>query len=149
VKICVFCGKKKNKMKEENILALIPQQPPFVMIDKLYHSDESITRTGFHIAVENVLTINGVFTEAGLLENMAQTAAARAGYTARLENKPVRLGYIGAVKNLEIFSLPQVNDQLVTEIKIEDHLFDVTMISGRVWCNEKLIAQCEMKIFLA
>ncbi|MES2331829.1 MAG: 3-hydroxyacyl-ACP dehydratase [Bacteroidota bacterium] len=134
---------------EKNILPFIPQQPPFVMIDELYHSDETITRTGFCVTAENVLTIDGVFTEAGLLENIAQTAAARAGYTARLENKPVRVGYIGAVKNLEIFSLPKINDRLTTEIKIEDHVFDVTMISGKVWCNEILVAQCEMKIFMA
>jgi hypothetical protein len=50
---------------------------------------------------------------------------------------------------MEIFSLPLVNDELLTEIKIEDQVFDVTMISGKVWCNEKLLAQCEMKIFMA
>lgn len=134
---------------EKNILSLIPQQPPFVMIDELCHSDETLTRTCFRVTAENVLTIGGVFSEAGLLENIAQTAAARAGYSAHLENKPVRVGYIGAVKNLEIFSIPKINDQLTTEIKIEDHVFDVTMISGKVWCNEILVAQCEMKIFMA
>ena len=134
---------------EENILSLIPQQPPFVMIDELQYSDEGLTRTGFHITAENVLTIDGEFTEAGLLENMAQTAAVRAGYTARLENKPVRVGYIGAVKNLEIFSLPKINDVLVTEIKIEGSVLEVSVISGKVWCNEQLMAQCEMKVFMA
>lgn len=134
---------------EENILSLIPQQPPFVMIDELQYSDEILTRSGFHVTAENVLTIDGVFTEAGLLENIAQTGAARAGYTARLENKHVRVGYIGAVKNLEIFSLPKINDVLVTEIKIEGSVLEVSVISGKVWCNEQLMAQCEMKVFMA
>ncbi|GAC1439216.1 MAG: hypothetical protein NVSMB63_04410 [Sediminibacterium sp.] len=134
---------------EKNILSLIPQKPPFVMIDQLYHSDETITRSVFRVAAGNIFTINGKFAEAGLMENMAQTAAARAGYISRLENKPVEIGYIGSVKNLEIFDLPQTNDELLTEIKIEDRVFDVSMISGRIWCNNKLIAQCEMKIFMA
>jgi predicted hotdog family 3-hydroxylacyl-ACP dehydratase len=134
---------------EINILSLIPQQPPFVMIDSLDHSDETVTRCGFTVKAGNVLTINGRFTEAGLLENIAQTAAARAGYMAQLENKPVQAGYIGAVRNMVVFALPLVNDKLLTEIKIEDQVFDVTMISGKVWCNEKLLAQCEMKIFMA
>ncbi len=134
---------------EENILSLIPQQPPFVMIDQLQYSDETITRCGFRVTAENVLTIDGEFTEAGLLENIAQTAAARAGYMARLENKPVRMGYIGAVKNLEIFSLPKTNDVLVTEIKMEESVLNVSVISGKVWCNETLMAQCEMKVFMA
>ncbi len=133
----------------KNISSLIPQQPPFVMIDTLDHSDEKTTRTGFQITAENVLAFDGEFTEAGLLENIAQTAAARAGYIASIENKPVRVGYIGAVKNFEVFSLPKINDTLITEIQIEDQVFEITMISGKVWCNEQLIAQCDMKIFLA
>ena len=133
---------------ENNISSLIPQKPPFVMIDQLLHSDEMVTRSSFRITPDNVFTINGQFTEAGLMENMAQTAAARAGYMARLENKSVEVGYIGSVKNLEIFSLPQTNDSIQTEIKIEDQVFNISMISGKVWCNDKLIAQCEMKIFM-
>ena len=133
---------------DNNISSLIPQKPPFVMIDQLLHSDEMVTRSCFCITEDNVFTINGQFTEAGLMENMAQTAAARAGYMAGLENKPVEVGYIGSVKNLEIFGLPQTNDNIQTEIKIEDQVFNVSMISGRVWCNDKLIAQCEMKIFM-
>jgi len=134
---------------EENILSLIPQQPPFVMIDRLYHSDDLVTRTGFKITAQNVLTINGVFTEAGLLENIAQTAAARAGYISRKENKPVRVGYIGAVKNFEVFMLPKTDAELLTEIAVEDTVLDVLILSGRVWCNDVLIAQCEMKVFLS
>ena len=95
----------------ENILSLIPQKPPFVMIGQLLHSDEMITRSRFRVTAENIFTINGRFTEAGLLENIAQTAAARAGYIAQLEHKPVEIGYIGAVKNLEIFELPKTNDE--------------------------------------
>lgn len=133
---------------ENNISSLIPQKPPFVMIDQLLHSDEMVTRSSFRITPDNVFTINGQFTEAGLMENMAQTAAARAGYMASLENKSVEVGYIGSVKNLEIFSLPQTNDSIQTEIKIEDQVFNISMISGRVWCNDKLIAQCEMNIFM-
>ncbi len=133
---------------ENNISSLLPQKPPFVMVDQLLHSDEMVTRSSFRITEDNVFTINGQFTEAGLMENMAQTAAARAGYMAGLENKPVKVGYIGSVKNLEIFGLPQTNDNILTEIRIEDQVFNVSIISGRVWCNDKLIAQCEIKIFM-
>ena len=133
---------------ENNISSLLPQKPPFVMVDQLLHSDEMVTRSSFRITEDNVFTINGQFTEAGLMENMAQTAAARAGYMAGIENKPVKVGYIGSVKNLEIFGLPQTNDNILTEIKIEDQVFNVSIISGRVWCNDKLIAQCEIKIFM-
>lgn len=133
---------------EEDILPLIPQRPPFVMISKLLCSDERITRTSFLVTEENVFVEKGLFREPGLMENIAQTAAARAGYIARSGNLPVQVGYIGAVKNLEIAGLPGTGDELVTEIMIKDQVFDVTIITGKVWCRDSLIAQCEMKIFI-
>ena len=133
---------------EEDILLLIPQRPPFVMIGQLLYSDASVTRTAFRISEENIFVENGRFREPGLMENIAQTAAARAGYIARMSNQPVQVGYIGAVKNLEIAGLPGTGDELVTEITIKDQVFDVTIISGKVWCKETIVAQCEMKIFI-
>jgi hypothetical protein len=118
------------------------------MISKLLYSDESITRTSFFVTEENIFVENGLFREPGLMENIAQTAAARAGYMARMANLPVQVGYIGAVKNLEIAGLPGTGDELVTEIKIKDQVFDVTIISGTVWCKGAVVAQCEMKIFI-
>jgi predicted hotdog family 3-hydroxylacyl-ACP dehydratase len=133
---------------EENIQALIPQRPPFVMIDKLLYSGETITRTSFLITEENIFLENGEFCEAGLIENIAQTAASRAGYISRLENKTVSAGYIAAVKNLGITCLPKINDELITEIKIENQVFDFMLISGCVYCKDKIVATCEMKVFV-
>src|SRR5665647_227947 len=136
-------------MSQEDILLLIPHKPPFVMVDKLLNSDENSTQTSFRVNQENVLVANGGLSEAGLMENIAQTAAAGAGYRAMMENKPVALGYIGAVKNLEIFDLPKINDELVTDVKIENQVFDMTVVSGTVMCDDKIMAQCEMNIFIS
>ncbi|HEY0298144.1 MAG TPA: 3-hydroxyacyl-ACP dehydratase [Arachidicoccus sp.] len=133
---------------EKNILSLIPQRPPFVMIDELLHVDETIARSSFVIKEENILTENGTFSEAAIVENIAQTAAAHAGYFSLIKKGNVALGYIGAIKNLQIFSLPNVNSLLMTEVRIVDQIFDVTLISGKVFCSDKLIAACEMKIFV-
>lgn len=133
----------------ENILTLIPQRAPFVMVDELLCSDGNSIQTRFRVKEGNVLVMNGEFSEGGLLENIAQTAAAGAGYMAIKEKKQVSAGYIGAVKNLEIFDLPKINDELVTEVRIESRVFDVTVISGTVRHNDTLIAQCEMNIYIS
>jgi predicted hotdog family 3-hydroxylacyl-ACP dehydratase len=135
-------------MQNQEILSLIPQRPPFVMVDELLAYDELHTTSSFKVKVDNVLVVNGMFTEAGIMENIAQTAAARAGYLATKENRSVIAGYIGSVKNFEVFNLPKVNDELITDIKIENHVFDVTVISGTVTCKGVLIARCEMNIFI-
>jgi len=135
-------------VSKEHIQPLIPQRKPFVMIDALVHSDERVTRTTFQVRPENIFVVDGVFREAGLLENIAQTAAARIGYTIQKEKKPAPMGYIGAVKNFEIFDLPVVNEELETEIIITNQIFDITVITGMITCKQKPIAQCEMKIFI-
>ncbi len=132
----------------ENIQTFIPQRPPFVMVDEVLSSDETITRSKFLITQDNVLVENGFLREPGLVENIAQTAAARAGYISKNENKPVRLGYIGSIRNLEINGLPKINDEIITEITIEKQIFDVSVISGKITCNDAILAHCEMKIFI-
>jgi predicted hotdog family 3-hydroxylacyl-ACP dehydratase len=132
----------------ENIQQLIPQRPPFVMIDKLLSFSETGISTGFSIKPDNIFVENGEFKEPGLVENIAQAAAARAGYISKTENKPVLVGYIGAVNNLEIYFLPRTGDELITEITIENQIFDVTLISGKIVCNGKPVARCNMKIFI-
>ena len=133
---------------EGNILSLIPQRPPFIMIDKLLYCGEKISRSALLISDDNIFVEKGEFREPGLVENIAQTAAARAGYISQKENKQVLTGYIGSIKNLEIHALPKTGDELVTQITIENQIFEVTLISGEITCNGKVMAQCEMKIFI-
>lgn len=133
----------------ENIIPLIPQKPPFVMVGKLLHTDINITRGSFRVNAGNVFVKDNLFQEAGLMENIAQTAALRAGYLAIIEDKPVSVGYIGAVSGFEIFSLPEVDDEIVTEITVENQIFDITVLSARVWLKENLLARCEMKLFIS
>ncbi|HZE86474.1 MAG TPA: hypothetical protein VE035_19270 [Puia sp.] len=82
------------------------------------------------------------------MENIAQTAAAGAGYLSRLSDKPVLVGYIGSVKNLVITALPEIGDELITETTIMERISDITVISGKVLRNGIIMAQAEMRIFL-
>jgi len=132
----------------EDILSLIPQRPPFVMVDELLYSDDRSSKTRFRVAKENILVEHGKLSEAGLVENIAQTAAAGAGNTARKAGVPVMLGYIGAIKNLEVFALPAIDDVLETEVVIENQIFDVRLVMARTKCNDQVIAQCQMKVFI-
>jgi predicted hotdog family 3-hydroxylacyl-ACP dehydratase len=132
----------------DDIIPLIPQKPPFVMVGRLLSVDELTTRSSFVINQDNVFVKAGIFQEAGLMENIAQTAALRAGYMAQTENKSIETGYIGAIKDFEIFALPNTGDEIVTEINVENQVFNVTVITGKVWHDDILLARCEMKVFI-
>ncbi len=131
-----------------NILELIPQRPPIVMVDKLLRVDGNFSLTLLNIKEDNIFCRNGKFTEPGIIENIAQSAAAKAGYLCKKEDADVRLGFIGNIKNLHIYLLPETGNELYTEIIHENEIMGVTIITAKSKCNDQLVAECEMKIFL-
>ncbi|MBP7102296.1 MAG: pseudouridylate synthase [Bacteroidales bacterium] len=128
-----------------SVLDLIPQRPPFVMINSLLYADKSKANTVFQILKENLfIDKEGNFSEAGIIENIAQTCAAHIGYMNR--SQAMKIGVIGAVKNLEIYKLPKYNQTIETSIEVTNIVFDTTIVQAKVMCNETLIAACEMKV---
>jgi len=134
------------QLREIDILTLLPQRPPFIMIDQIVYYDELITRTEFLINNDNIFCHNGRLLPAGIIENIAQTCAARIGYINRTKNEEVKIGVIGSVQNLKIFSPPLPGYLLETEIIVSNIIFSVTIVEAFVKCRGEMIAQCSMKI---
>jgi len=137
------------KIEEIDILEIIPQRPPFLMIDKLISFDKIITTTRFTVREDNLFLEGGNFYESGIIENLAQTCAARMGYIRKiLSNEEVRLGFIGAIKNLKIHFFPKAGDKIETEIEVASEYFNITLVNAKSVCNGEVVAECEMKISL-
>jgi len=132
----------------EKVLELIPQRPPFVMVDSLLAVDENSCETAFYIPEGNILVQDGYFSEPGLIENIAQSAAAMTGFDVISTGQQPKTGFIAAIKNLKINKLPQSSQTINTQITIIDHVLDFTLISGKVYDNNDIFAECEMKIFI-
>lgn len=125
----------------------IPQKPPMVMVDRLIEVDGKTTVTAFLIRGDNVFCENGKFREPGLIENMAQTAAAGVGSKPGHDgNAP--LGFIGGIRGLKINQFPNVGDEINTRVTILHEVFDATIVQGEVFIDNVQIASCELKIFL-
>ena len=133
---------------EKDILNFIPQRPPMVMVEKLHKAKGGQTIGSFEIKEENIFCKDGYLQEPGLIENIAQTAAVGVGFEYRNEDKDVPTGYIGAVQKLTIHKLPEIGKSIVTEINVEHKVFNTTLINGKITCDDELIADCTMKIFL-
>lgn len=128
---------------------LIPQKFPFVMVDKLISFSENFITSGFTIEETNIFTKDGIFQEAGLIEHMAQSVALYTGYQFYLKNEPAPMGYIGAIKSLDIFKLPKVNDNIITKVNVLQEFSGVTLVEISVYLNELEIANGQMKTVLA
>ncbi|SMC35176.1 hypothetical protein [Moheibacter sediminis] len=134
----------------EEILKLIPQRPPFVLVDKIYTHSENEILSGFTIPEDHVLLNNlGQLSESGIIEHFAQTIALYQGYYYYLQNLPAPVGYIGSIKNIDIFELPKANQEIRTKVIVLNQLLGVTMVSGEVYLGEKLIASGEMRTIIA
>lgn len=131
-----------------DIINYIPQRPPFVMIGNLVEASAHGATTQFEIVEDNVLVRDGLFSEAGLVENVAQTVAAQAGYHAHIQNQPTPLGFIANVKDLKIFGLPRVGSILTTSMKVVNQVFDMTLCVGEVKQNDEVLCQCEIRVFV-
>ena len=127
---------------------LIPQGIPFVFVDKLIYIDEKTSHGIFKIPAENIFVKSGFDTASGRVESMAQTAAAGTGYLSIKNQKKIPLGYIGAVQKLEVFDWPPANAEITMEINLITNILQVSLVSGIVKYDEKLMASCEMKIFV-
>lgn len=138
----------KNIIDWELIISLIPQKPPFVMVDKLLHYEEKTAVAGLTIAQDNIFVENGAFTEAGLIEHMAQALALHSGYKYFLRNEKPPLGFIGAIKKAEIFALPFVDNELITTVEIIHDIMGLTMIRAEIRCDGQCIATADMKTIL-
>jgi len=128
---------------------LIPQQSPFVMVDKLLYYSETKIISGFTVPSENLFVFKAQFLAPGLIENMAQTVALHTGYKYFLAKKPAPVGYIGAIKKAAIFELPKSYAELETTVEILHDIMNVTMVKAKVTCNGKMLAESEMKTALA
>ncbi|RRD73745.1 pseudouridylate synthase [Tannerella forsythia] len=139
-------------IKDFDILELIPQRPPFVMVDKLTHDDETSTRSTFTVREGNLFcTDGGRMEEAGLIENMAQTCAARMGYRSRTEPQSdgtVRVGFIGAIRGITIVRAPLVGEVLTTTVEVMEEIFSTSLVETKVEVGDEVIASGSMKIFL-
>ena len=133
--------------EQVNIRELLPQRPPFVMVDTLLHCDREVTVTSLLVRNDNIFCDNGLLTEAGVIENIAQTCAARMGYIQRyVRNGSVMLGFIGAIRNMQIRRMPKAGETITTRISIAEEIFQMTLVNAEVCAGEELIASAEMKI---
>ena len=130
------------------ITDLIPQRPPMQMIDKLIYADERSARGSLFIRDTNLFSEKNVLREPGIIEFIAQTAAAFTGYRNKMNKESVNEGYIGAIKNLLISFLPPVNTEIHSEIMLENEIVGYTIVKGKVLWEDEVIAECEMRILL-
>ena len=133
-----------------DIKKLIPQRSPIMMVDELLCVNGDEASCQLTIRKDNFfIDEDGLMAEPGLIEHIAQSASAFAGYRAieaGATEPPV--GYIGEVKNFHLYKRPNIGDILITTITMGPEVEGITIIRGETKCGNDVIADTQMKIFV-
>lgn len=132
-----------------DVLELIPQRPPVVMIDRFGGIDsDGVSHTAFLVPANCIFCEEGCLGECGLIEHMAQSAAARVGWGARSRGREVAIGYIGSVAGFRVAAFPPVGSRLETTIRVVQEVFNVSLVKATTCAAGTVVAECELKIVL-
>lgn len=131
-----------------SIEELIPQRAPIVMVDRLTSIEEGVSYTELEVRADNLFVERGVLSECGLIEHIAQSAAARIGYLFRMRDEAVPIGYIGSVNQFALGRLPRVGERLTTSIRVLQEVYQVSLVEAEVRSGDEVVASSRMKIFL-
>jgi len=130
------------------ITDLIPQRPPFVMVDCLKSCCMTDAVTELTVRSDNIFCEDGKLSQPGMLENMAQSCAARMGWLCLIRDEDVKIGMIGEIKDCSFFRQPKVGEIVTTHVHIAEDIFNLTLASAVMRIGEEVVAQTTMKIAL-
>lgn len=146
-----------NRLLNIDVSNFLPHRKPMLMVDTVVENTKDVLATEFYISKACVFVKNSKLSEAGLIENAAQAASGVVGQTFfdknDLEGKGTKLvGYISAIRKVEIFELPQIGDTIITRAKLISRMdtAGVTMCSleANTYLKEKLIVSSTMNFLI-
>ena len=111
-------------LEKIDIRQFLPHRAPMLMVDKLVAIDERSASCQFLIDENCLFVKHGELSSTGLIEHAAQTSTAIVGQRFFPEGKiraPV-LGFISAVKNVEVGTLPRIRQTIITRSTLVTHV---------------------------
>lgn len=127
------------------------------MVVKLHHLDETSVESSYTIPSNNVFIQNGYFNEFGLLENAAQTCSSIVGQSFfdkdDLNGSGNKLiGFISAIKKVEVFQLPKVNQTIFTKASLKSRFdsndYRICTLNCDIFESEQKLLACELNLFI-
>ena len=132
----------------KDIERLIPQRPPFMMVDGFEPLSDDSATAALSVDRNNYFVIlDGELSESGIIEHQAQSVSAMAGYKAAGSDSPP-VGIIGEVKHFECLRRPRVGERLVTTVQMGMTFGNVTMARCETAVDGETVARINIKVFM-
>jgi radical SAM protein with 4Fe4S-binding SPASM domain len=145
----------RNTGREGDIMTLptpvggmIPQAPPFRVVDRLLSVGERVAMVETVIRKDNPFVgDNEALDESAYLELIAQSAAAMNGFRGVRGNGHEPEGYLLGARNVEILGTSRVGDTLNTRVFKATRYGDFGVVEGQVFRGDTLLARGEIKVW--
>ena len=124
------------------------------MVDTITDISNTHVVTEFEVKSTCIVVGEGKFAEVGLIENMAQTCSAIVGqFLFGIEDTSnYVIGYISAIKKLELFALPKVQEMVRTEAELLSRFdtdeYYICSMRCNAFVGDILMATAEMNLVI-
>ena len=134
--------------KDTDIRELIPQRDPICMVGRLLRVEGNVAETCFTVRADNFfLDDDGLLAETGVMEHIAQSASAYAGWRARQRGaQTAPLGFIGEVKKYRCYRRPAVGEALHTTVTLLTEFDSILVIGAETRVADEVVAETQMKV---
>ncbi len=141
------------EIKEGNIINIhhfLPHREPMLMTDYILELTKEKVITSFEIKEDNIFVDKGVFVEAGLIENSAQTCSSILGqsFFENPEADTKVIGFITNIKKIEIFSLPKVGTTIISKASLISQFENICQIFCETFLEDELLIRSEINLFI-
>ncbi|MCS6980991.1 MAG: hypothetical protein N2110_05955 [Flavobacteriales bacterium] len=130
-----------------DILSLIPQSPPFVFVDTLHRSDNSMALATYLPRPDVPFFADGRVPAEIMLEMMAQTGALQQGYMALLRNNPKPKGFIASIDKARFENLSVLGQTLEIHFHLRSVHGLISVAEAQVYQRGIFLAEAIFKIF--
>ena len=128
---------------------LIPHRLPMRLIDRLLEIDGKNGVVEAMVAADcPLLSPDETLEDVALIELLAQSYAAIKGYCDRVDEKPVRQGFLVGIKKLVRLKSVQAGDHLRIDIRTIVEMDDFAIAEGEIWCGSEMVAHGEIKLWI-
>ena len=136
----------------------LPHRAPMLMVDFIVDITAEKAETVFTIKEDNVFLDNGVFCEAGLIENAAQTCSSIVGKSYLVDDQAKDIpnvdviGFISSIRTVKIHKLPKLGSTITTVADLISRFdtggYTTCMVKCKSYCNDELLLEGEINLFI-
>ena len=147
----------KRNLTNKSFKDFLPHRGAMLMVEDLLFIDEESVSSGLPILESCIFIENGFLSASGLIENAAQTSTAIVGQSFFSEDDVTGesnnlIGYINAIRKVEIFQLPKIGEYLTTKATLISRLDTGSMcicnIKSSTFIKDKLIVDCTFNFII-